>query len=312
MLGTRDDHRSVLSEAVVPPPDHVFDEGVITTYSLDLRTLLTLPVHLVLADPSNRDQLFENEVAILDSLRRARDRISVFCEQGRMLAPKGHHVLYSLLEPVIHEVLAPHGAFHPKLWVLKFRPISGEGPAIMRALVLSRNLTEDRSWDLALRLDGQITTTPQTASEPLQAFLGWLEKRPATSAVSAKRLSRMALEVGRTEWEIPAPFDWLSFAVLGTHPIGSPAKKWMPGGSDRSSKRLVISPFVDNGALNALLDNTARLERASSDTGEERAVSGPLALISRPEQLERIDPALLHKFGGVYVLKEHVETEDGE
>ena len=41
MLGTRDDHRSVLSESVAPL-GHIFDEGIITTYSLDLPTLLTL------------------------------------------------------------------------------------------------------------------------------------------------------------------------------------------------------------------------------------------------------------------------------
>lgn len=308
MLGTRDAHRSVLSEAVVPPPDYTFDEGMVTTYSLDLATLLTLPVHLVLADPSSRSQLLENPVAMLDALRRARDRITVFCEQGRMLAPRNHHVLYALLEPVIHEVVAPHGgAFHPKLWVLKFRPTSGDGPILMRALVLSRNLTDDRSWDLALRLDGQLTSRRQESSGPLRDLLQWLGAHHTRRPEAAERLHRLANEVGRTAWQIPAPFETLSFTVLGLK-----KRKWIPGWPQNCKQRVVMSPFVDNGALQSLLQNTESLKCSPSESGETTASRGPLALISRPEQLVYIKPAILRQFGAVYTLKEHVETEDGE
>ena len=40
------EQRGMLTDALTPPPGFVFDSGVATTYSLDLITLLTLPLHL--------------------------------------------------------------------------------------------------------------------------------------------------------------------------------------------------------------------------------------------------------------------------
>jgi hypothetical protein len=279
---------------------------VITTYSLGLATLLTLPVHLLLSDPSSRSQLLENPVAMLDALRRARDKLTVFCEQGRMKVPARQHVLFSLLEPVVHEVFSKRGgAFHPKVWVLKFRPVEKEGPILMRALVLSRNLTDDRSWDLALRLDGQLTHQRQAQSWPLRRLLHWLEDRPRVSKAHRARVHRMALEVGRTQWEVPAPFQSVAFTVLGLDADG-----WMPTWERRADQLVVISPFIDEEALIALSKTAVKISAPGSDASAKQR--GPVGLVSRPEQLARIDPAVLRRFAGVYTLKEQVESEDGE
>ena len=132
-----------------------------------------------------------------------------------------------------------------------------------------------------------------------------MSKRPSISSDAAARLHRLSLDIGRTALEIPRPFESVSFSVLGMTPGA-----WTPGWSQRSAKRVVVSPFVDNGALTALLDNTERLRCSEADP--EQAEYGPLALISRPEQLAHIDPDILDRFGEVYTLKEYVETEDGE
>ena len=42
------------------------------------------------------------------------------------------------------------GVFHPKCWLLRFAPEYDDEPVRYRLLVLSRNLTFDRSWDVAL------------------------------------------------------------------------------------------------------------------------------------------------------------------
>ena len=132
-----------------------------------------------------------------------------------------------------------------------------------------------------------------------------MSKRPSMSSDAAARLHRLSLDIGRTVLEIPRPFESVSFSVLGMTPGA-----WTPGWPQRSAKRVVVSPFVDNGALTALLDNTERLR--GSEANPEQAEYGPLALISRPEQLAHIDPDILDRFGQVYTLKEYVETEDGE
>jgi hypothetical protein len=43
-----------------------------------------------------------------------------------------------------------------------------------RAIVLSRNLTYDRSWDVAAHLDGEVSDERQVKSQPLAAFVSYL------------------------------------------------------------------------------------------------------------------------------------------
>ena len=103
--------------------------------------------------------------SLLEGLRRVADRMTVYGQRGRMIVPRGQHVLYGLLEPLIVEVASPGGgAFHPKLWILRF-VAPDDDEVLLRLLVLSRNLTGDRSWDLSLRLRGR-TARPVSSREP--------------------------------------------------------------------------------------------------------------------------------------------------
>ena len=73
---------------------------------------------------------------------------------------------------IIVEVAAPKGgAFHPKLWALASCREAEGRPVRLRLLVLSRNLTRDRSWDLALTLDGIVGKRTTAANKPLVELL---------------------------------------------------------------------------------------------------------------------------------------------
>jgi hypothetical protein len=147
--------RSLLVDSLRPPPGYMFALGIAMTYTLDLTTLLSIPLHLALFAAGNRNAMLQDGVALLESLRRTTDNLAVFCQQGRIAAPNLPHVLYGLLEPCVMEVNAPNGGvFHPKIWVLRFQGHSDNDDVILRLLVLSRNLTNDRSWDLSLSVDG--------------------------------------------------------------------------------------------------------------------------------------------------------------
>jgi integrase len=53
------------------------------------------------------------------------------------------------------------------MWALRYRPTRAEDLTLLRLLVLSRNLTRDRSWDISLRLDGELTRRPDAKNRPL-------------------------------------------------------------------------------------------------------------------------------------------------
>ena len=287
------DNRRLYTDALRPPAGYQFTQAVATTYSLDLETLLTIPLHLALFSASQPvDELLKDGVTLLESLRRATKRVSVFVQGGRVLRPSRPHTLYGLLEPMVMEVAPPNpaGVFHPKLWLLRFdHPDTGE--VQLRLLVLSRNITHDRCWDLALTLEGQPTGRRRKDNRPLSELILRLPEMttrnvPASRAQEVETLAELART---TPWELPEGFERVRFHALGL----DGRRRWLP---ETSGQLAVISPFVTEGALEALAGSTR----------------DPVVLISRPEELAKIGTETLERFARVMVLAEQAELEDGE
>ncbi|MGA1984522.1 MAG: phospholipase D family protein [Acidobacteriaceae bacterium] len=284
--------RSLLVDSLRPPPGYIFSAGVATTYSLDLTTLLSVPLNLALRSNDDRNVMLQDGVALLEALRRTTDRLFIFCQQGRINAPNLSHVLYGLLEPCVVEVTAPHGGvFHPKMWVLRFEGSDAPDDVVLRLLVLSRNLTGDRSWDLSLSLEGRPGKRAVTQNRPLADLVAALPNL-ATSQPLARvhqECKALADELRQTTWaELPGAFEDLAF-----HTLGLKRHSWSP----KPSRRLaVISPFVTASALHALAASTQE----------------PVVLVSRPDELARVSKASLARFGVLKVLHEATETDDGD
>lgn len=286
------DVRNLYGASLRPPPGFVFDAGVAATFSLDLETALSIPVALALFSFEDTDDLLKSPLALLEGLERAADRIAIFCEVGRIQAQSAPQSrLCMLLERLITEVAAPRGgSFHPKLWALRYRPVDAGQPARMRLLILSRNLTRDRSWDVSLCLDGDIGRGRRRCNQPL---VNLLESLPSmaqgTPPEHAPQLvAALAEDLQRTNWQQPVPFEKVSFAVNG---IGR--RPWKP----QSCFRLgIVSPFCDTATLRML-----------ADVADE-----PLRLVSRSEELVSVSTDVLDRFQEVSVMDSLAETEDGE
>jgi len=291
MLDPHDRH--VYLDALKPPDGYVFGEAVATTYSLDLSALLGVTVSLVLPHLDAGRVAAENAVDVLQALRQAASRLTIFCDMANTDVPPAG-LLYSLLESAVVQARAPHaGSLHAKIWLLRFDAEPGEDVAPwMRLVVLSRNLTNDRSWDVSVMLDGELLGAKRKLNNPLVQLL---EKLPSCAlypiAESARiRVARLTEQVARAEWDLPEGFDRLAFHVLG---IGAKPKSWVPEPSERL---VVISPFVTPPALKLLQESTREA----------------VALISRADELERCDRGTLQDFGGVFVLAANATLEDGE
>ncbi|PBB80299.1 DEAD/DEAH box helicase [Mesorhizobium sp. WSM3879] len=151
----------------------------------------------------------------------------------------------------------------------------------MRLLILSRNLTRDRSWDAALSLDGKVVSRPSAGNRPLHDLLKELPGMAVGSMDDARQRVTLAMadELRYVEWDMPAGCDTLDFHVNGIKTGG-----WKP---TRSRSIAVMSPFVDEEALEHL---AALAPRAAKK------------LISRPDQLACVPAATLSKFDQVLVL----------
>ncbi|NIV39017.1 MAG: hypothetical protein GWN58_59245, partial [Anaerolineae bacterium] len=219
MLAT--DERELLLDLLRPPEGYEFDRGIATTFTLDLLTLLIAPLSLALMDVSDTETLLGDPLALLEGLRRYADRLTIFCQAGRIAVPRQDYPLFRLLEGTVVQVQARHPwVFHPKVWLLRYTA-EGQAP-LYRFLNLSRNLTFDRSWDLSLRLEGELVERQRAygRNHPLANFVRALPEL-AVEPVDPRIAADIALlqdEVRRVAFRPPWPFqDQLSF-----HPFAVP------------------------------------------------------------------------------------------
>jgi hypothetical protein len=269
------DVRELLLDALRPPDDCELVHAVGTTYSLDLQALLFAPLAFAMFDWALDDTGAPNPIALLESLRRYADRTTVFCQAGQIGLPRDYQPLLTYLEPCVVPVTptASHRIFHPKLWVLRFRPHDGSGDRY-RLLCLTRNLTFDTAWDTACVLDGIRRAGSDTVgrNRPLVDFLRALGTQ--TTALGDGRRSALrdlAEDIADVRFAPPDGFDGVEF-----HPLGL-ADGWP---LRRDARRvLVVAPFLTAGALADL-----------------HGSDGTDVLISRQEMLDALGGKALEGF----------------
>lgn len=270
------DRRLYLDE-LRPPAGYTFDRAVCTTYSLDLLSLLAIPLSLAFSEAIGREDVLRDPIIIVEALQRTAKRIAIFCQQGRIAVPQSDSPLYSYLEKSVVEVRAPtkHGVFHPKVWLLRFT--SDNEPPLFRFVCLSRNLTSDQSWDTALTLEGHLVQSRRRGfwrNRPLSDFIAALPSL-AVSQVNPdvqELTSSLADEVLRVRFEVPKDFDGEDWSFM---PMGLRRYRRTPT-FEGCSRLMIMSPFLSGEPVSVL-----------ALTGKDNV------LISRSESLDALPPDLL-------------------
>lgn len=301
--------RQLLTQAMLPPTGYAFDEAIGTTYSLDLLALVAVSLAAsgvdaeMLEKPEPGDAL-----ALLEAVRRNVRRFTICCQAGAIHVPREFKDVFLWLEPSVVEVSSPrdNGVFHPKLWLLRFAADSGA--ARYRFLCLTRNLTFDRSWDTVLCLEGDLKnrTNAYSRNRPLADFVSALAKdelKPKNSGVLNKeRIDRIADEVLKVDFEVPDGFSEFKFWPIGInkhqYPVENLFKRQAglsktPFGDFNQSAHLpgreflVVSPFVTNGFVQALIDDDVNSHLVSRVDTLSSLDQGTLQALATPE-MERI------------------------
>lgn len=282
----RPDERAHLLELLRPPSGCQLDLAVGTTFSLDLISALMLPLSFAFFDWEQPDgELVADPLALLEALRRYRDRFTVFCQSGQIRLPPKYPPLLTFLEPCIYDVEPPDtkGVFHPKVWALRFG--AEDGRVRYRVLCLSRNLTFDRCWDTVVALDGELTDRSNAiaANHPLGDFIAALPSLSPRSLPAKRRqgVAKIADELRRVRFTWPEGLDEdkCRFWVAGLD-----GRAAAPFGS-RRDKSLIVSPFLSNSVVQDFIDS-----------------GGETHLVSRPESLQELNPAALNACDSLHFL----------
>lgn len=211
--------------------------------------------------------------------------IDIFCQAGQIALPARYRPIVAYLESSVHEV-APRDRrriFHPKVWALRYAS-EGASPRY-RLLVLSRNLTFDRSWDTLLVLNGEHSRAPDVRDRnaPLVKFLRTLPGLAVARMPSDRRqqVDELAGDFVTVGFELPPGIDELRF-----WPLGLSTTKQTPFADlvSESKRSLIVSPFLTTGLLG-------------------RLGSGGI-LVSRAESLDAIPASQLEAFTECHVLSD--------
>lgn len=258
------DARVILLDQLRPPVGYTMDAAVATTFTLDLSAALIPPLAFASFELSGTP----DPIAALEAVRSCTDRVDIFCQAGQITVPSQTSDLMAFLEPMIHQVRRPRPGrlFHPKVWLLRYRADNERDR--YRLLCLTRNLTHDHSWDVALRLDGLISGGPKVANRPLSELIRALPGL-ATTPLADERLHRiasLAAEARRIDWEHPEDVTGISFHAFGIRGLS-------PRANFSGYRHLVITPFLSDDGLDVVAP-----------------ASPELTVVSRVEELERLTP----------------------
>lgn len=289
------DTRALLSEQLEPPRGFELVQAVGTTFTLDLATALSVPLSF-----ASKGLVEQEDLGIIAALSQCADRLTVFTQAGEITLGVRSD-LVALLEDVVYPVQPARGIFHPKVWLLEYA--SGDKRAY-RLLCNSRNLSESRSWDLSVRLEGAPATEAERAAarkqnQPLVDLLTHLTEISIRDLPQdrAQSLADFAGRIAEVTWEPPPGVTDVTFHFLdglgGSAPGASSAVDRMLDHAARDV--LVISPYLTQGGI----ERVARMTRQK------------LWVLSRPEAFDRLPAEVLERIEKTYVLDDLLTEDSG-
>ncbi|WP_261133938.1 hypothetical protein [Bacillus sp. Marseille-Q3570] len=285
-----DKDRLNYSDLLKPPVGYEVAFAVGTTYSLDLEALVGVPLALSLSEEMDQT-LKDDPIYMLEGIRRSTDNLAIFCEAGQIKVPQNGNSFFALMEDSVFEVaLENERSFHPKTWLIKYE--DSQGDVLFRLLVLTRNLTFDRSWDIALALEGRQKQEIAQKTQPLIDFLQFLLPQ-TTSQQKQESIQEMMAELEYIHFEsgdkhIPE-FDFC--------PLGIEGYKANDIGLFESYHQLIImAPFLSKSIIAKLNDYSL--------------TSPTKILITRRTELHKLTEEIINDID-VYVLKDIIVEGEG-
>ena len=298
---------------LMPPDGYKLDKAIGTTYSFDLEALTAVAICLGLSEETD-SKLMQNPISMLNALQKVSDKIILFCEAGQIKAPLKPTALSILLEKMVVEVALPkdrqlgrYPAFHPKTWVLSY--VNKDGDKKYRFVVMSRNLTFDRSWDVSFSMDSSRMVRQKKKTKPIINFLDFLSGSVSNNVKDAGKkrtlIRNMQVELADVSFSLDSKEFGENFEIL---PLGIGKNAYQMSedvlfSTDRNSadstfhELVVMSPFLSESVIADF--NIA--ERGLSDSKR--------TLITRRSELSKLKEMDTGNFT-IYVLKD--EIVDGE
>ena len=263
-------------------------------------------------DPDS--DLLQNPISMLNALVKVSEKILIFCEAGQIKKPSTPSPLMLLLDKMVIPVMLTgkknsgrFPAFHPKTWILQY--CNPEGRRKYRFVVLSRNLTFDRNWDVSICIESTDKVSQPDKTKPVISFLKFLQ-RQINSSISdyqqkAQLITKLSTELTGVSFTLEDRRFGENYTIM---PLGigterydlrqDPLYSQIPWKADYSFHELVVfSPFLSS----SIIDYWNKPEHTLTGTSR--------TLITRRSELPKLTTEQTSAFR-IYVLKDDIV--DGE
>lgn len=271
----KSNNRKLYTELLTPPAGYTTHKALGLTYSIDLTMMLSASISLFL-----KQELIgrtdKERFDVISALGDSENKLRVYAQNGRIILPRQYSKIFTLLEPSVRMVAKEEGSFHPKLWLIKFASKDDDKQYLYRLIVMSKNLTDSRDWDVVFHSDGELTKDYKGNID----LLNYINKLPIHQD-DEPFINELLQELIGVEFTSPDKTDDLSFIGLP-----SDTKNIFPDSMDSLT---IISPFLSESKLNELANQS----------------KSPRYLFSRQEELDKI-PELTREKYKCYVLREDV------
>jgi len=278
-------------EQLMPPEGYELAHAVGTTYSLDLEALMMIPVAMFYSQSMEADPAKVSH-EMLNSITKAAEKVTIFFQNSHLKVPKKYHPILAYWEKGIVPVNMPkyNASFHPKIWLARFD--NPEGDTIFRMITTSRNLTFDRSWDIAFSSTGRVGEKDVEANRPLIDFFKDLE------AITQRKLPENFLTLlSKVSFKAPTGFEKMQFWPIGVPSSKSAGKNYSnPITKGQWDDLLIMSPFLDSKTINEHWDITKKRFWLFSTTNSLNQLSSA--------ELEETNP---HQFSEEIAMAEYQE-----
>lgn len=278
------------------------DFAVMTTYSLDFQSLLSVPFALGQIETYDGAANVPPHI-LLERVNKSADKFVVFYNAGCIPEPEKASKVYALLAKSVVQIKMPKQEdsfinFHPKVWVVKERDKETGKKTRIKVVVLSRNLTLSQDIDVVCELTGavEVDSPENEKHKPLADFIKWLAEKSQSSKQVNKilQVANDVLHVSKFDLD-GSDFCDYDFFPMGI--CGGDGKECLDEITSNAKGLMVVSPFID----------IKTLERLSNC-----CKSGAKTLITRHNSLTANVFKLFPQAdnGGVYVPKEGLQDSE--
>ncbi len=249
-----------------PESEYTLRKAIATTYSLDLQSLVATTISLGLGEATD-SELARNPLNLLYALQKVTDKILIFCDSSQIkaVASKKRNKFLGLLEKTIVPVnlmekdsLGNYPSFHSKCWIIQYENLKDKNIRKYKFIVMSRNLTFDRSWDISVCLDGSVSASGKInqQTERIIGFVDFLQKQIGSNDPFIATKNAFINELKSDLQNVVFEANDLHFEDFEVLPIGTGAVDINDDELFKSSDArdmVVMSPFVSKNIIKRLM-----------------------------------------------------------